>query len=73
MSRSPVRIRSVAPKENPRKLACEADFRGFLFVQQGMGKWAVVPSLPLFIWKLLYLVAQEVALRRPDRYSVPLI
>ena len=32
MSRSSVRIGSVAPKVNPRKLACEASFRGFLFV-----------------------------------------
>ena len=30
-------------KEKPRKLACEAGFRGFLFVRQGMAKWAIAP------------------------------
>ena len=38
MSRSPVRIRSVAPKRNPRKLACEADFRGVFVCAAGDGK-----------------------------------
>nr|DAN05032.1 MAG TPA: hypothetical protein [Caudoviricetes sp.] len=32
MSRSPVRIRSVAPRQNPRKVASCLTFRGFFFL-----------------------------------------
>ena len=33
----------VSSSRAPRKLACKASFRGFLFVRQGMEKWALVP------------------------------